>query len=99
MVRFLYLTFVWCVLSCTYILQERFMADQLIDDVNALQLTATKLLSAAGETPAEFDQDVVDVKGKALELLLAGKSVVETAKTIGTSRMTIYRWLKHDKEF
>ncbi|MGD0460891.1 MAG: hypothetical protein ABSB74_00220 [Tepidisphaeraceae bacterium] len=35
----------------------------------------------------------------ALELLLAGKSIVETARSAGVSRMAIYRWLKHDAAF
>jgi transposase-like protein len=34
-----------------------------------------------------------------LELLLMGKSIAETARTAGVSRMTIHRWLKHDPVF
>jgi DNA-directed RNA polymerase specialized sigma24 family protein len=35
----------------------------------------------------------------ALELLLLGKSVAETAKTAGVGRSTVHRWLKHDPAF
>ncbi|MGD0766763.1 MAG: helix-turn-helix domain-containing protein [Tepidisphaeraceae bacterium] len=35
----------------------------------------------------------------ALELLLLGKSVAETAKSTGVSRQTVHRWLKHDATF
>ena len=35
----------------------------------------------------------------ALESLLMGKSIAETARSAGVSRMAIYRWLKHDAEF
>jgi len=34
-----------------------------------------------------------------LELLITGKSIAETARTAGVSRMTIHRWLKHDPAF
>jgi len=35
----------------------------------------------------------------ALELLLLGKSVAETAKSAGVARQTVHRWLKHDATF
>ena len=35
----------------------------------------------------------------ALELLLLGKSVAETAKSAGVARSTVHRWLKHDAAF
>jgi hypothetical protein len=35
----------------------------------------------------------------ALELLLTGKSIAETARSAGVSRVAIYRWLKHDAAF
>jgi transposase-like protein len=34
-----------------------------------------------------------------LELLVTGKSIAETARSAGVSRMTIHRWLKHDPVF
>ncbi len=35
----------------------------------------------------------------ALESLLTGKSIAETARSAGVSRMTIWRWMKHDPAF
>jgi len=35
----------------------------------------------------------------ALELLLTGKSIAETARSAGVSRMAIWRWMKHDAAF
>jgi predicted DNA-binding protein YlxM (UPF0122 family) len=35
----------------------------------------------------------------AMELLLAGKSLAETARTAGVSRNAVYRWLKNDAAF
>jgi len=35
----------------------------------------------------------------ALQLLQAGRSMVETAQTVGVARATIYNWLKHDPVF
>jgi transposase-like protein len=35
----------------------------------------------------------------ALESLMSGKSVAETARTVGVTRMTLYRWLKNDPMF
>jgi len=35
----------------------------------------------------------------ALQLLQAGRSMVETAQTVGVARATIYNWLKHDPAF
>lgn len=35
----------------------------------------------------------------ALELVLTGKSIAETARSAGVSRVAIYRWLKHDAAF
>jgi DNA-directed RNA polymerase specialized sigma24 family protein len=35
----------------------------------------------------------------ALELLLTGKSIAETARSAGVSRTTIYQWLKKDPVF
>ena len=36
---------------------------------------------------------------KALEFLVAGKSVAETGRLIGVGRTTMFRWLKRDAEF
>lgn len=35
----------------------------------------------------------------ALELLLTGKSITETARLTGVGRTTLYRWMKHDPVF
>jgi predicted transcriptional regulator len=35
----------------------------------------------------------------ALELLVSGKSVAETARLAGVGRATVFRWLKNDPEF
>lgn len=35
----------------------------------------------------------------AMELLLTGKSIAETARSAGVSRMAIYRWMKNDANF
>jgi hypothetical protein len=36
---------------------------------------------------------------RALEYLVAGKSVAETGRLIGVARATMFRWLKRDAEF
>ena len=35
----------------------------------------------------------------ALELLVGGKAVAETARQVGVSRSTVFRWLKNDPVF
>jgi hypothetical protein len=35
----------------------------------------------------------------ALELFLTGKTIAETARSAGVSRVAIYRWMKHDAAF
>jgi len=35
----------------------------------------------------------------ALELLVTGKSITETARSAGVSRTTLYHWLRHDPVF
>ena len=47
----------------------------------------------AGEGP------LPELQQKALEFLVAGKSVAETGRLIGVGRATMFRWLKRDAEF
>jgi len=50
----------------------------------------------AGEV---MDRELAGAQRATLDLLLLGKSIAETARSAGVSRMTIHRWLKNDPVF
>jgi hypothetical protein len=62
-----------------------------------------------GQLPARANADVSGADGassrldleqqNALESLMGGKSVSETARVVGVSRSTVFRWLKDNLEF
>jgi hypothetical protein len=53
----------------------------------------------APSRPEVIDPELRPDQQQALELLVAGKTVTESAATVGVSRLTIYRWLKDDANF
>jgi predicted DNA-binding transcriptional regulator AlpA len=60
--------------------------------------------SEGGEAPAvnearELEKKLGFDKSLVLRTLATGKSVAETSRLMGLSRMTIYRWLKKDADF
>jgi hypothetical protein len=62
-----------------------------------------KLMSTNGtDGGGEKAQSLAPLEGAklaALELMVSGKSVAETARTSGINRATIFRWLRHDATF
>jgi predicted DNA-binding protein YlxM (UPF0122 family) len=52
-----------------------------------------------GAVVPRFGSALSDDQRAAMELLLSGKSVAESARTTGVSRATIYNWLKRDADF
>jgi transposase-like protein len=56
--------------------------------------------STTGGALARMDLDELSGEQRtAMELLLGGKSLAETARTVGVSRNAVYRWLKNDAAF
>jgi len=54
----------------------------------------------AGEDSMEAAEKPLTTKQQAaLELLVAGRSVAETAREVGVGRTTMFRWLKSDAHF
>jgi hypothetical protein len=70
------------------------MSDQLISGENALSSLGT-----TGDINPSLKREFANAQNKALELLIAGKTIAEAARAICSSRTTIYRWLKNDPEF
>jgi hypothetical protein len=66
-------------------------------------MLGVELRESDGSRPAQ-SKELATVKlpadqRTALEMLLTGRSITETAQSAGVSRDTIYRWLKHDPVF
>jgi len=53
----------------------------------------------AGETELAAEKPLPAQQQKALELLVMGRSVAETAREVGVGRTTMFRWLKSDAHF
>ncbi|MGD0462009.1 MAG: helix-turn-helix domain-containing protein [Tepidisphaeraceae bacterium] len=61
-------------------------------------------ISGSDQLPATRDREIATAplpvgQQTALELLLTGKSIAETARTAGVSRTTIYQWMRNDPVF
>lgn len=50
-------------------------------------------------TKTDGTRQLNSVQERALELLLSGKTVTDTAKEVGVSRQTVSTWLNHDPVF
>ena len=47
----------------------------------------------------QWEKPLPEPKQKALELLVAGRSVAETAREVGVGRTTMFRWMRSDPHF
>ena len=56
-------------------------------------------LAVRGSEVGEFFGKLSEPKKKALENLMWGNTMSDTARLLGVSRMTIHRWLKNDPVF
>ena len=61
-------------------------------------LAQVQPVAIAAEEVQELEQ-LPTGQRSALQLLFSGKSVSETARLVGVSRMTLHRWLKSDPVF
>jgi len=67
---------------------------------NAQQESGHLTATAKPATGQELTIETLAVEQRAaLDLLLMGKSVIESAKSAGVARATVYRWIKNDPVF